>query len=145
MLSTVQRLPMRTTRNPSLFLPTAHARARAQATAQFSPSTSDNADPATTEPPGPSTSRIISASPHIVPPVSNKRPPSATVTDEDEDNEEVLSDSVLVKLKKIKRRRVCKEAGVFFLTCFFLIIPAHLKSFPLLQMTAATMRECTIM
>jgi len=93
-----------------------HARARAQATVQFSSSTSDNVDPATTQPPGQSTFQIISASSHIMPPVSNKRPPSATVTD---DNEEVLSDSVPVKSKKSKQKRACNEASVFSYVFFF--------------------------
>jgi hypothetical protein len=65
-----------------------------------------------------STFRIISALPHIAPPVSesNKCLPSATITD---DNEKVLSDLVPVKLLKSKQKCARNEADVFFLPVFF--------------------------
>ena len=101
----------------------AHARARAQA----APSTPSNVTPSsavndvdpvlapTVNQPLPS----VRASPDIEPPISNKRPTRATVTDEEEDSAEVLLDTAqAAKSKKHKRKRARNDAGAFFLTCF---------------------------
>jgi hypothetical protein len=97
----------------------AHARARAQ-TAQSTPSSIatpssvNNVDPATApvNQPPPSV-HIVPASPDIEPPISNKRPLRATVTDEQEDSSEVLSDTTPATSKKNKQKRARNEAGVF--------------------------------
>jgi hypothetical protein len=107
----------------------AYARARAQAT-QSTPSVDTSSSavnnvgpisaPVNQVQPPPS----VPASPDIEP-VSNKRPLRATVTDEEEDNTEVLSDTAPAKSKKQRRKRARNEAGAFFLTCF--------KYFPLIS------------
>ena len=100
----------------------AHAQAQAQ-TAQSTPlsidtpSSINNVDPASTTPvpvnqPPPS-ARVIPASPDIEPPISNKRPFRATVTDKEEDSAEVLSDTTPAKSKKNKQKRARNKAGVF--------------------------------
>jgi len=61
---------------------------------------------------------IVPALPDIEPPISNKRPSRATVTDKEEDSAEVLSDTASAKLKKHTQKRARNKAGVFFLTCF---------------------------
>ena len=107
----------------------AYARARAQAT-QSTPSVDTSSSavnnvgpisaPVNQVQPPPS----VPASPDIEP-VSNKRPLRATVTDEEEDNTEVLSDTAPAKSKKHRWKRARNKAGAFFLTCF--------KYFPLIS------------
>ena len=93
-----------------------------------------------------STFWIISALPHITPPVSksNKHLPSAMITD---NNEEVLLDLVPVKSKKSKWKCAYNKASVFSYLFFFDNPHSSqvLNTFPLLQMMAMTMRECTMM
>ena len=90
----------------------AHARARAQA-AQSTLSSVDtvNVDPATApinQPPP--------SGPEIEPPISNKRPSRATVTDEEDSDTEVLSDTTTNQREK--NRSVLSMKLVCFLNLF---------------------------